>query len=117
MKKKFLVVFGTRPEAVKLAPVIGELRKRDNIEVKVCVTGQHREMLDSALKLFEIVPDYDLDVMKQRQDLYDVTARVLLGMKEFSRKRLPTASSSRGTPLPLLSHRWQRSTIEPLWLT
>ena len=75
---KVLFVFGTRPEAVKMAPVICELSK--SFHVVICVTAQHREMLDQVLDLFEITPDYDLDVMQPEQDLFDVTSNVLLGM-------------------------------------
>jgi UDP-N-acetylglucosamine 2-epimerase len=74
---KVLSVFGTRPEAIKMAPVIGELRKHPEIESRVCVTGQHREMLDQVLRLFEIVPDFDLNVMQENQQLASTTARVL----------------------------------------
>ena len=78
--KKVMLVFGTRPEAIKMAPLVKEFQKYpESFETIVCVTGQHREMLDQVLKLFEITPDYDLNIMKQGQDLYDVTARVLTG--------------------------------------
>jgi len=77
---KVLIVFGTRPEAIKMAPVVTELGK--SLDVKVCVTAQHREMLDQVLDLFEIIPDYDLDVMQPGQDLFDVTSNVLLAMRE-----------------------------------
>ena len=81
--KKILVVFGTRPEAIKMAPVVRELKRRSSdFEVSVCVTGQHREMLDQVLDVFEIHPDYDLDIMHQNQDLYDVSSAVLLRMRE-----------------------------------
>lgn len=81
--KKIMLVFGTRPEAIKMAPLAKEFQKhRDTFETVVCVTGQHRQMLDQVLDLFEITPDYDLDIMKQGQDLYDVTARVLTGMRD-----------------------------------
>ena len=80
--KKILLTFGTRPEAIKMAPLVKELQKYpDKFKTYVCVTGQHREMLDQVLDLFEIVPDYDLIIMKQGQDLYDITANVLLGFK------------------------------------
>jgi len=83
-KKKILLVFGTRPEAIKMAPLVKEFEKhREDFEIKVCVTAQHREMLDQILSIFEIIPDYDLNIMKQNQDLYDVTANVLLGIKEI----------------------------------
>ncbi len=80
--QKILIVFGTRPEAIKMAPLVKEFEKHtDTFETKVCVTAQHREMLDQVLDLFEITPTYDLDIMKPGQDLYDVTSNVLLGMK------------------------------------
>ena len=80
--KKILIVFGTRPEAIKMAPLVKAFQKHtDSFETKVCVTAQHREMLDQVLELFEITPEYDLDIMKPGQDLYDVTSNVLLGMK------------------------------------
>ena len=81
--RKVLLVFGTRPEAIKMAPLVMELQKqKERIETVVCVTGQHREMLDQVLEIFDIKPDYDLNIMKRGQDLYDVTARVLTGMRE-----------------------------------
>ena len=85
-----MLVFGTRPEAIKMAPLVKELQKhREEFETIVCVTGQHREMLDQVLKLFEIVPTYDLNIMKQGQDLYDVTARVLVGMRDVLKDAQP----------------------------
>ncbi len=81
--KKILIVFGTRPEAIKMAPLVKEFEKHtDSFDTKVCVTAQHREMLDQVLEIFDIIPDYDLDIMKPGQDLYDVTSNVLLGMKD-----------------------------------
>lgn len=78
-----MLVFGTRPEAIKMAPLVKKFQqKKDIFETKVCVTGQHREMLDQVLRLFEIVPDYDLNIMKPGQDLYDVTSRVIVGMRD-----------------------------------
>lgn len=80
---KIMLVFGTRPEAIKMAPLVKEFQKHpDKFETIVCVTGQHRQMLDQVLDIFEIRPDYDLNIMKQGQDLYDVTARVLTGMRD-----------------------------------
>ena len=88
--KKIMLVFGTRPEAIKMAPLVKEFQKYpDLFETIVCVTGQHREMLDQVLRLFEIQPDYDLNIMKQGQDLYDVTSRVLLGMRDVLREAQP----------------------------
>lgn len=81
--KKIMLVFGTRPEAIKMAPLVKAFQeKKDEFETIVCVTGQHREMLDQVLHLFDIKPDYDLNIMKQGQDLYDITSRVLLGMRD-----------------------------------
>jgi len=80
--KKIMLVFGTRPEAIKMAPLVKEFQKHpEEFETIVCVTGQHRQMLDQVLDIFDIKPDYDLNIMKQGQDLYDVTARVLTGMR------------------------------------
>jgi UDP-N-acetylglucosamine 2-epimerase (non-hydrolysing) len=88
--KKIMLVFGTRPEAIKMAPLVKEFQKHpDQFETIVCVTGQHREMLDQVLKIFEITPDYDLNIMKQGQDLYDVTARVLTGMRDVFKECKP----------------------------
>lgn len=88
--KKVLLVFGTRPEAIKMAPLVKEFQKYpDSYETVVCVTGQHREMLDQVLKIFDITPDYDLNIMKQGQDLYDVTARVLTGMRDVLKEVQP----------------------------
>lgn len=78
-----MLVFGTRPEAIKMAPLVKAFQeKKDDFKTIVCVTGQHREMLDQVLDLFGIKPDFDLNIMKQGQDLYDVTSRVLLGMRD-----------------------------------
>ena len=81
--KRIMLVFGTRPEAIKMAPLVKEFQKYpDDFEVLVCVTGQHREMLDQVLRIFNITPDFDLNIMRQGQDLYDITARVLMGMRD-----------------------------------
>jgi UDP-N-acetylglucosamine 2-epimerase (non-hydrolysing) len=79
--KKVLLVFGTRPEAIKMAPLVKAFKSNECFDTKVCVTAQHREMLDQVLDIFDITPDYDLNLMKQGQDLYDITSNVLLGMK------------------------------------
>jgi UDP-N-acetylglucosamine 2-epimerase (non-hydrolysing) len=86
---KVMVVFGTRPEAIKMAPVIKELKKVDDIETIVTVTAQHREMLDQVLHLFDIKPEYDLDLMKTKQDLYSITTGVLNGLKEILEREKP----------------------------
>jgi len=82
MIKKILIVFGTRPEAIKMAPLVKALEKESFLNVNVCVTAQHREMLDQVLNIFDIVPDYDLNIMKSGQDLYDITSNVLLGVRD-----------------------------------
>ncbi|MCL1932208.1 MAG: UDP-N-acetylglucosamine 2-epimerase (non-hydrolyzing) [Candidatus Azobacteroides sp.] len=88
--KKLLLVFGTRPEAIKMAPLVKEFQKYpENFDLKVCVTGQHRRMLDQVLEVFDIHPDYDLDIMAPDQDLYDITSKVLLGMREVLREFQP----------------------------
>ena len=81
-KKTVLSIFGTRPEAIKMAPVVKALERSRNINSKVLVTGQHREMLDQALKLFNIIPDFDLNIMKKNQDLFDITSNMLTALKE-----------------------------------
>lgn len=87
---KVMLVFGTRPEAIKMAPLVREFRKHPDVfETTVCVTGQHREMLDQVLKIFSIVPEYDLNIMQQGQDLYDITSRVLYGMRDILDKAKP----------------------------
>ena len=88
--KKIMLVFGTRPEAIKMAPLVKEFQKHPGeFRTTVCVTGQHREMLDQVLHIFDIRPDYDLNIMKQGQDLYDVTARVLTGMRDVLKEAAP----------------------------
>lgn len=88
--KKVMLVFGTRPEAIKMAPLVKEFQKHpESFKTIVCVTGQHRQMLDQVLDLFEITPDYDLNIMKQGQDLYDITARVLTGMRDVLKEAQP----------------------------
>lgn len=88
--KKVMLVFGTRPEAIKVCPLVKEFQKRsDEFETVVCVTGQHREMLDQVLQIFDVKPDYDLNIMKQGQDLTDVTARVLIGLRDVFKECHP----------------------------
>ncbi|MGM9827103.1 MAG: non-hydrolyzing UDP-N-acetylglucosamine 2-epimerase [Muribaculaceae bacterium] len=88
--KKIMLVFGTRPEAIKMAPLVKEFQKHpDKFQTIVCVTGQHREMLDQVLEIFDIKPDFDLNIMKQGQDLYDITSRVLLGMRDVLKTSTP----------------------------
>ncbi len=90
MPPTIMLVFGTRPEAIKMAPLVKELQQHpEQFRTLVCVTGQHREMLDQVLHLFDIKPDYDLNIMKQGQDLYDVTARVLTGMRDVLKEAQP----------------------------
>lgn len=88
--KRVMLTFGTRPEAIKMCPLVKELQKHSSeFETIVCVTGQHRQMLDQVLQLFGVIPDYDLNIMKQGQDLYDVTARVLIGMRDVLKETQP----------------------------
>lgn len=88
--KRVMLVFGTRPEAIKMCPLVKEFQKYpDDFNTIVCVTGQHREMLDQVLKVFGVVPDYDLDIMRQGQDLYDVTSKVLVGMRDVLKEACP----------------------------
>ena len=88
-KKKIITIFGTRPEAIKMAPLVKELEKREEIESKVCVTAQHRQMLDQVLEYFEIKPDYDLNIMKSKQTLTGITNRVLEGLEEVFKEEKP----------------------------
>lgn len=88
-KIKVMSIFGTRPEAIKMAPLVKELEKRNNIESKVCVTAQHREMLDQVLELFDIKPDYDLNIMKEKQSLSGITTKVLMNLEEVFEKENP----------------------------
>ncbi len=87
--KKIITIFGTRPEAIKMAPLVKELEKREQIESKVCVTAQHREMLDQVLELFDIKPDFDLNIMKTKQTLTGITSRVLEGLEEVFKEEKP----------------------------
>ena len=87
--KKVLLVFGTRPEAIKMAPLVKKFQENSEFQTMVCVTAQHREMLDQVLDIFEIKPDYDLNIMKQGQDLYDITSRVLLGLRDVLNETNP----------------------------
>lgn len=87
--KKVMLVFGTRPEAIKICPLVLELKKRSEIQTVVCVTGQHRQMLDQVLDCFGVVPDYDLSIMREKQTLFDITANILLRIKEVLEKEQP----------------------------
>lgn len=87
--KKVMLVFGTRPEAIKMCPLVKELKTRENLETIVCVTGQHRQMLDQVLEVFDVKPDYDLSIMKERQTLFDVTTNILNKIKEVLEKEKP----------------------------
>lgn len=87
--KKVMLVFGTRPEAIKICPLILELKKRTSIQTIVCVTAQHRQMLDQVLETFGVVPDYDLNIMKDRQTLFDITQSILVNIREVLEKEMP----------------------------
>ena len=84
--KKIMLVFGTRPEAIKMCPLVNELKKREELQTVVCVTGQHRQMLDMVLEAFDVTPDYDLSIMKDKQTLFDVTTNILNRIKEVLEK-------------------------------
>lgn len=86
---KVMLCFGTRPEAIKMCPLVNELKRREELTVKVCVTGQHRQMLDQVLKVFDVVPEYDLSIMKDKQTLFDVTTNILNGIKEVLANEKP----------------------------
>ena len=81
---KVMLVFGTRPEAIKMCPLVNELKQRKNLQTVVCVTGQHRQMLDQVLETFNVVPDYDLSIMKDKQTLFDITANILLKIRRLA---------------------------------
>ena len=100
--KNVMLIFGTRPEAIKMCPLVKELKKSDKLKPVVCVTGQHREMLHQVLEIFDVKPDFDLDIMKQGQDLYDITSDVL---KEMCIRDRPIAVS--------LIFRWERLRLSP----
>ena len=89
MIRKVMLVFGTRPEAIKMCPLVNELKQRKNLQTVVCVTGQHRQMLDQVLETFKVVPDYDLSIMKDKQTLFDITANILLKIREVLEKECP----------------------------
>ena len=92
--KKIMLVFGTRPEAIKMCPLVNELKKRKTIETIVCVTGQHRQMLDQVLEAFHVVPDYDLSIMREKQTLFDVTINILEHIKQVLEEVRPDVVSA-----------------------
>ena len=93
--KKIMLVFGTRPEAIKMCPLVNELKKHQSIETIVCVTGQHRQMLDQVLEAFSVVPDYDLSIMKDKQTLFDVTVNILERIKTVLEEVKPDVDGTR----------------------
>ena len=107
---KVLSVFGTRPEAIKMAPIVLALKERGDVESIVAVTGQHREMLDQVLDIFGIVPDYDLDIFTPGQSLTDIAVRSLRGLEDIFKTQSPTCSSFRATPPPSLRRPYPPST-------
>lgn len=124
---KVMTVFGTRPEAIKMAPVVQSLLAHPEIETKVCLTAQHREMLDQVVDLFKLPVDYDLDIMRSGQSLYDITSRVLRGLEEVLEKENRIISLSMGIRrrrlprrLPLFTNRsksdmWKRGCAREIW--
>ena len=111
--KKILFIFGTRPEAIKMAPLIKETGQSRSLGIEICVTGQHREMLDQVLKLFDICPDYDLNIMQPGQDLYDITSRILINLRDILQQSKPDLVLVHGdtTTSMAAASRWL-----PLWL-
>lgn len=105
--KKILFIFGTRPEAIKMAPLIKETGQSRSLGIEICVTGQHREMLDQVLKLFDICPDYDLNIMQPGQDLYDITSRILINLRDVLQQSKPDL---------VLVHGDTTTSMLPLWL-
>ena len=87
--KKIMLVFGTRPEAIKMCPLVNELKSREELQTMVCVTGQHRQMLDQVLEAFGVTPDYDLSIMKEKQTLFDITTNILNRIREVLEKEKP----------------------------
>ena len=109
-KIKVMSVFGTRPEAIKMAPLVKQLEKTPEIESIVCVTAQHREMLDQVLEIFDLHPQYDLNIMQSRQTLAGITTRALTGLEEV--RKNPISSSSMGIPLPPSQAHWRHIIIK-----
>lgn len=108
-EKRIMIVFGTRPEAIKMCPLVKELKKRDAFQVTVCVTAQHRQMLDQVLETFDVIPDYDLNIMKPKQSLFDITINVLGGIKNILEEVHPDVVLVHGdTSLHSLRH-WRAS--------
>ncbi len=106
MKIKVMTIFGTRPEAIKMAPLVKELENRLEIESIVCVTAQHREMLDQVLSVFEIIPDYDLDTMEQNQSLMEITLRALESLDKVIKKEKPDMVLVHGGTTTTLAITW-----------
>lgn len=111
-KIKVMSVFGTRPEAIKMAPLVKQLEKTPEIESIVCVTAQHREMLDQVLEIFDLHPQYDLNIMQSRQTLAGITTRALTGLEEVMGQENPISSSSMGIPLPPSQAHWRHIIIK-----
>ena len=115
--KKVMCVFGTRPEAIKICPLVNELKKREGFDVYVCVTAQHRQMLDQVLQTFGVIPDYDLNIMKDRQTLFDITTAVLDGIKHVLEAVRPVSvlqnqsKCMREAALAVNSRRWIKHSV------
>ena len=114
---RVMTIFGTRPEAIKMAPLALELSRRPQIDALCCVTAQHRQMLDSVLDIFRLVPDFDLNIMEPRQTLSTITSKCLLGMEEVLEQADPTWSWSTVTPPPPSPAPWPPSTTGCPWAT
>ena len=114
--KKIMLVFGTRPEAIKMCPLVNELKTRDNVQTVVCVTGQHRQMLDQVLEAFHVVPDYDLSIMKEKQTLFDITTNILNRIREVLESEKPDVVLVHGDTSPPSSPPWPASIYRSLWV-
>ena len=105
--KKVMLVFGTRPEAIKMCPLVNELKKRSGVKTLVCVTAQHRQMLDQVLSTFGVIPDYDLNIMKDRQTLFDITTNILQSIREVLEKEKPDVVLVHGDTSTASTFRYQ----------
>ena len=112
---RVMTIFGTRPEAIKMAPLVAELQRRPGLEPVCCVTAQHREMLDSVLEIFRLRPDYDLNIMEPRQTLSTITSKCLLGMEGVLEQARPDLCWSTGTPPQPSPGRWPPFTTRSGW--
>ena len=115
MSIRVMLVFGTRPEAIKMCPLVKELKKRDGIETTVCVTGQHRQMLKQVLDIFKVSPDFNLEIMKDGQTLFDITQRILASVQQVLNEARPNLVLVHGDTSTTLRLHWLRFIYEYRW--